>query len=224
MHALNPTDNALAIEALQHRLSFEPATFALVIAGPSGVGKTTLCQELLQSETDLRRCVTTTTRPPRPEEIDGVERHFVSQEEFGDLLNKGAFIEHACVHGHLYGASFDAVFAAMKDGCTMLMDVDIQGVATWQKALGEKCVTVFILPPSLQQLEERLASRQTETETNFDLRMKNAIEELRQASLCDYIIENDQLEQSLNYLKAIVLSERHRAFRMKSRLSALGLN
>ncbi|MBT3603613.1 MAG: guanylate kinase [Candidatus Latescibacteria bacterium] len=223
MEQATPKDNVPALKALLEKLSQDPSAFAVIVAGPSGVGKTTLCRELLKTESDAQRCVTTTTRPARMGEVDGVERHFVSLETFENMLRNGALIEHAEVHGHFYGASLDAVYAAMKDGRMMLMDVDVQGVSSWQKSLGDRCVTVFVLPPSLQILEERLASRQTETESTFQLRMKNAIEELHQAPLCDYIIVNDQLCDSVADLKAIIQTERRRASRMQAYLSHLGL-
>lgn len=222
MRLVEKIDNTHAVEALQKRLLENPRAFAVVVAGPSGVGKTTVCRDVLKAESDVYRCVTTTTRRPRSEEKEGVERHFVSHEAFLAMLEKGAFIEYAEVHGHLYGATLDAVDVAMQDGHVMLMDVDVQGVATWQKALGERCVTVFILPPTLEKLEERLASRQTETASNFQLRMKNAIEELRQASLCDYIIVNDNLSDAVISLQTIIRAERHRTPRMQAHLDQLG--
>lgn len=217
------TDNARAIDALQQRLLQDPTAFAVVVAGPSGVGKTTLCRHVLDAEKDVQRCVTTTTRSPRADEKEGVERHFVSVAVFRAMLEDGAFIEHAEVHGHLYGATLDAVYAAMSGGHVMLMDVDVQGVATWQKALGERCITVFILPPSLEKLSERLLLRQSETDSNFQLRMKNAAEELRRAALCDYIIVNDQVPDAVAQLRSIIQAERQRATRMQKYLAQLCL-
>lgn len=217
-------DNTRTIKALQKRLLQDSGAFAIVVAGPSGVGKTTLCREVLKVECDVHRCVTTTTREPRNNEKEGVERHFVSHNDFKKKLGEGAFIEHAEVHGHWYGATLDAVYAAMKDGRVMLMDVDVQGVVTWQKALGERCVTVFILPPTLEKLAERLRTRQTETDSEFQLRMKNAIEELRQASLCDYIVVNDQLSSAVAQLRSIIQAERHKASRMQMYLTHLGIS
>jgi len=216
--------NTLAVKALQQRLSEDPAAFAMVVAGPSGVGKTTLCQLVLEAESDVNRCVTTTTRAPRAEEKEGLQRHFVSQNEFLSMVEAGRFIEHAQVHGDWYGTTLEAVYAAMKNGRVMLMDVDVQGVVTWQKALGHKCVTVFVLPPSVDKLEQRLASRQTETELHFRLRMKNAVEELQKATLCDYIIVNDQLSDSVTHMRSIIQSVRHRALRMQNHLFHLVYN
>jgi len=213
-----------AVTNLLDRLSQNPRAFAVIVAGPSGVGKTTVCREVLAAADDIRRCVTTTTRPPRDDEVEGVERHFVSRNEFLSKLQEGQFVEHAEVHNHLYGATLDSVFAAMDGGRVMLMDVDVQGVATWQQALGDRCVTVFVLPPTLQKLEERLTSRQSETAEAFDLRMKNAMEELRKAHLCDYIIVNDDLGDAVTRLMGIIRAERQRTSRMQQYISDLNLD
>lgn len=216
--------NNSAVADLLERLSQNPRAFAVIVAGPSGVGKTTVCREVLAASDDIRRCVTTTTRPPRDDEVEGVERHFVSKVEFLAKLEAGQFIEHAEVHNHLYGATLDSVFAAMDEGRVMLMDVDVQGVATWQKALGDRCVTVFVLPPTLQKLEDRLASRQSETAEAFDLRMKNAIAELRKAHLCDYIIVNDDLDDAVARLMGIIRAERQKTSRMQKYITDLSLD
>ena len=217
-------DNTQAVTALRERLLQDPGAFAVVVVGPSGVGKTTLCREVLKVECDVHRCVTTTTRVPRKNEKEGVERHFVSHNDFEKMLEDGVFIEHAEVHGHLYGATLDAVYAAMKDGRVMLMDVDVQGVVTWQKALQDRCVTVFILPPTLEKLAERLHTRQTESDSDFQLRMTNAIDELRKAALCDYIVVNDQLSSAVAQLRSIIQAERHKASRMQMYLNHLGID
>lgn len=223
MPIIDQPNNAKAVEMLQQKLLRDPQAFAVVVVGPSGVGKTTVCREVLKVESDVFRCATTTTRPPRPEEIEGVERHFVSHEAFLALQKQDVFIEQAEVHGHLYGATLDAVYAAMQNGRVMLMDVDVQGMVTWKKALKERCVTVFVLPPSLDKLKERLVSRQTENESHLQLRMENATEELRQADLCDYIIINDQVPEAVAHLRAIIQAERFRSFRMEKHLYQLGL-
>lgn len=212
-----------AITDLQKKLGVDPKAFAVVVAGPSGVGKTTICRRILVQNPDIKRCVTTTTRKPRQEETEGVERHFVSAKAFQDMLAKGQFVEHAEVHGHLYGATLDAVYAAMKGGHVMLMDVDVQGVVAWKETLKDRCVTVFVLPPSLETLEKRLADRESETESHFELRMNNAIEELRQAQICDYIIVNDDLEDAVLHLQSIIDGERHKSVRMQDPLEKLGI-
>lgn len=202
------------VELIRQKLSDNPAAFAVVVAGPSGVGKTSMCQEVLRADSSIRRCVTTTTRPPRDDEIQGVARHFVTVAQFESMQTRGDFIESAEVHGHLYGATFDAVAEALCGGHVMLMDVDVQGVAAWKKVLGDRCVTVFVVPPSLDVLAERLNARQSESASAFRLRMENAVSELVQAKNSDYVVVNDKLEQAIADLFAIIRAERRRTRRM----------
>lgn len=202
------------VERIRQKLSDNPAAFAVVVAGPSGVGKTSMCQGVLRADSSIRRCVTTTTRPPRDDEIQGVARHFVTVAQFEAMQTRGDFIESAEVHGHLYGATFDAVAKAMSGGQVMLMDVDVQGVAEWKKVLGNRCVTVFVVPPSLDVLAKRLNARQSESTSAFRLRMENAVSELVHAKNSDYVVVNDKLEQAIADLLAIIRAERRRTRRM----------
>lgn len=202
------------VERIRKKLSDNPAAFAVVVAGPSGVGKTSICQGVLRADSSVRRCVTTTTRPPRDDEVEGVARHFVTVAQFEAMQTRGDFVESAEVHRHLYGATFDAVAKAMSGGQVMLMDVDVQGVAAWKKVLGDRCVTVFVVPPSLDVLAERLNARQSESTSAFRLRMKNAVSELVQAKNSDYVVANDKLEQAIADLLAIIHAERRRTRRM----------
>jgi len=202
------------IERIRQKLSNNPAAFAVVVAGPSGVGKTSMCQEVLRADSSVRRCVTTTTRPPRDDEIQGVARHFVTVAQFESMQTRGGFIESAEVHGHLYGATFDAVAEALCGGHVMLMDVDVQGVAAWKKVLGDRCVTVFVVPPSLDVLAKRLNARQSESASDFRLRMENAVSELVHAKNSDYVVVNDELEQAIADLLAIIRAERQRTPRI----------
>jgi guanylate kinase len=216
---LNVSD---AGRALRQKSVDNPDAFAVVLAGPSGVGKTSMCEAVLGAEADVRKCVTTTTRPKRMDEVDGVSRHFVSVDKFKTMLKRGEFVENAGVHGYLYGATFDAVSEALSGGRVMLMDVDVQGVATWQRVLEDRCVTVFVVPPSLEVLAERLAARESEAESTFNLRMENAIAELRQSNTGDFIIVNDKLENAVSDLRAIVRAERRRTSRMVLSVLDLG--
>ena len=223
MFAHNETKVSESTRALRQKMADDPGAFVLAVAGPSGVGKTSVCEAVLNAESQVNRCITTTTRSPRSDEVPGVARHFVSGEEFQTMHKRGDFVESAKVHGHFYGATFDAVAKALSGGQVMLMDVDVQGVATWQKVLADYCVTVFIIPPSLDVLAQRLKARQSEGESTFNLRMDNAISELSQAHLADYIVVNDVLENSIADLHAIIRAERRRAVHMQERLQGLGL-
>ena len=209
------------VERIRQKLSDNPAAFAVVVAGPSGVGKTSICQGVLRADSSIRQCVTTTTRPPRNDEVEGVARHFVTVAQFETMQKRGDFVESAEVHGHLYGATFDAVARALSGGQMMLMDVDVQGVAAWKKVLRDRCVTVFVVPPSLDVLAERLNARQSESASAFRLRMENAVSELVQAKNSDYVVVNDKLEQAIADLLAIIHAERRRTQRMC--LRGLGL-
>ena len=199
---------------IRQKLSDNPAAFAVAVAGPSGVGKTSMCQGVLRADSSVQRCVTTTTRPPREDEIQGIARHFVTVAQFEAMQKRGDFIESAEVHGHLYGATFDAVAKALCSGQVMLMDVDVQGVTAWKKVLGDRCVTVFVVPPSLDMLAKRLNARQSESASAFRLRMENAVSELVQAKNSDYVVVNDKLEQAIADVLAIIRAERRRTRRM----------
>ncbi len=215
-----------AIRALHQKLIQYPESFAVVVVGPSGVGKTTMCRRVLNLNIDfkIRRCVTSTTRSKRQGEVDGIERRFISEEAFLLGIQQGIFVEHARVHGYWYGATLDAVFEALSDGHVMLMDVDVQGVETWKQVLLDRCVTVFVLPPSIDILAERLHERQSETHEAFQLRMENAIQELQKSGTCDYLIVNDVLDRAVDDLQVIIGAERHRTHRVRQLLFDLGVD
>ncbi len=205
-------------------LHLDPRAFALVVSGPSGVGKTSICQGLVAQDSSIRRCVTTTTRPKRPAEVDGVDYHFISEEAFREELSRGDFLEWAVVHGFQYGAAVESVETALLDGQVMLLDIDVQGTATWKRTLEEQCVTVFVLPPSLEVLQERLRRRRTEGKSSYRVRMKNARKELAQADSYDYTVVNDDLAQAVATLRAIIGAERSRPRRLYELLSGLGVS
>ena len=173
-----------------------------------------MCQGVLRADSGVQRCVTTTTRPQRAGEVNGISRHFVTGAEFEAMQKRGDFVERAEVYGHLYGATFASVAKALCGGQVMLMDVDVQGVANWQEVLKDRCVTVFVLPPSVEVLAERLAARRTEGAATFDRRMENASFELSQAKNSDYIVVNDNLENAVADLQAIIRAERRRTQRI----------
>lgn len=173
-----------------------------------------MCQGVLRADPKVQRCVTTTTRPQRAGEVDGVSRHFVTVTEFEAMKARGDFVECAEVYGHHYGATFDAVARALNGGQVMLMDVDVQGVANWRAVLKDRCVTVFVLPPSVDVLAERLAVRQTEGAVAYGRRMENARFELSQAKNSDYLVVNDVLENAIADLQAIIRAEKRRTQRV----------
>jgi guanylate kinase len=179
----------------------------LALAAPSGGGKTTLCRMLLEKYPDLCLSISFTTRAPRGAERNGVEYNFVSEANFQELIGKSSFIEWAKVHGNFYGTSRDFLEQQSLGGKVVLLDVDVQGVESLKKAFGERCLSVFVLPPSMSELEKRLRSRQTESEEKLQERMRNAQEEIAHAPKFDHRIVNEDLQASFRELCAIVERE-----------------
>ncbi len=184
-----------------------------VISAPSGTGKTTLCRMLLKQMNDVSFSVSHTTRAPRPGEVDGIDYHFVSREAFNAMIEQGAFLEWAEVHGHFYGTSREGVFRQLEDGLDVLLDIDVQGARQVKKSFPE-AVMIFILPPTFQELEQRLRSRGTEDEANLRTRIENAKKEVLAAPEYDYILINDILEEALDDFKSIIKANRHKSKRM----------
>ena len=179
----------------------------IALAAPSGGGKTTLCQMLLKKYRATCLSISFTTRPPRGQERDGVEYHFVNREKFEDLLQKGDLLEWAEVHGNYYGTSRGFMDTQINAGKVILLDVDVQGVASVKRTYAEKALSIFILPPSMEALEERLRSRNTESEEKIRQRLANARLEMAKAKDFDHRIVNHTIEQSFQELCSIVERE-----------------
>ncbi|MFO0661199.1 MAG: guanylate kinase [Polyangiaceae bacterium] len=184
----------------------------LILASPSGAGKTTLKNMLLAEYPDLRFSISHTTRARRSHEEDGREYHFVQRNVFESMIENGSFVEFAEVHGNLYGTSLDSIESARKTYRGVVLDVDYQG-ARQIKARIPDAVTVFILPPSLAELERRLRARQDEGEESIRTRLQNARGEVAQYAMFDYLVLNDQLDRAFDALHSIVVAERHRRSR-----------
>ncbi|MDA0748844.1 MAG: guanylate kinase [bacterium] len=212
--------NSSSPESLAGRL--DPGAFALVLSGPPGAGKTSVGQALLERDSEIRPCITSTTRPMRPGEVDGVDYHFLSEAVFREKVAQGGFVEWAEVYGALYGATVEAVSQALSGGGAMLLVVDVQGVAAWKQALKSHCVSVFLVPPSIEELERRLAGRSTEEGEVLQRRIGNIRKELSQAYLFDYLVINDHLEQAILKVQNLVQAERSRPWRMPGVLVDLG--
>jgi len=185
-----------------------------ILSSPSGGGKTTLSKMVRENVPGLSNSVSYTTRPKRSGETNGVDYHFLGEKEFKDNLIKGYFAEWATVHNHLYGTSREDLQAIIDSGKDAIMDVDVQG-ARKMKEVFEDAVTIFILPPSIQELADRLRRRGTEEETEIQRRVKAAMGEMAAFSFYDYLIVNRDLNESMEQMRAIVAAERLRAERYR---------
>jgi guanylate kinase len=184
----------------------------LVISGPSGAGKSTIARRLTERESRIWPSVSMTTRRPRPGELDGVDYFFVSREEFGLARDTGQLLEHATVHGELYGTPRQRVVERLTEGRDVLLEIDVQGASRVREAAPE-AVTIFVMPPSREVLLERFRARGTEAEEAVAARVKAADEEVRRAGEYDYVVINDEIERAVSEVVAIVTSERNRAWR-----------
>lgn len=192
----------------------------IVISAPSGAGKTTLCNGLVNRFPALKESVSYTTRLPRPGEQDGVDYHFVPVERFKQMVTEHAFAEWAEVHGNLYGTAIATLEQARKDGIDILLDIDCQG-ARILKDRNVNGIFVFVMPPSMTELRRRLESRSSDAAEVIERRIVRAAEEIREARWYDYIVVNDKLEDAQEGLAAIVTAARHTTGRMFGQVSKM---
>ena len=186
--------------------------FPIVISGASGTGKTSVVEKLLASDGRIVRALTATTRPPRRGEQDQVDYIFFSEEEFLKRREASYFAESAQVHGHWYGVPKESIAAALKRGKWVVLNVDIQGGGTIKKVYPE-AVLIFLLPPSLEELEERLRGRGTDSEEEIEARLQQALKEMCVAAEYDYVVVNDEVKDCTNRLLAILRAETSRTSR-----------
>ena len=178
---------------------------ALVLSAPSGAGKTTLVKKLLEEFPNFGFSISCTTRPPRPNEVDGRDYHFLTREQFEEQRAQGHFAEWANVHGNCYGTPLAPLDTLFSQGRDVLLDVDVQGAAQLKNTLPQASF-VFILPPSMQELERRLRSRGTDSEEAIVKRLHNAHEELACARWFDALILNDDLDAAYDQLRSLYLA------------------
>ena len=186
----------------------------LLISGPSGAGKSTALQRLMALEPTLAFSISTTTRPPRPGEADGREYDFVDEMRFDALVAADAFVEWAQVHGCRYGTRHAQLQAMQAEGKTPLLDVDVQGGVNVIEHYGDDVVSVFVFPPSWDELERRLRRRGTEDDRVLATRLRNARREVQFAPRYTYWVVNDDLEICVDRLRAILVAERCRQRRL----------
>jgi guanylate kinase len=189
-----------------------------VISAPSGTGKSTLCENL-RATPDFIYSVSCTTRAPRPGEVDGTDYHFLSRDEFLKKIEQGEMLEYAQVHGNYYGTLKASVKEALTHGTDVLLDIDVQGAATIRKTEDEmlrgSLVDVFIMPPTLEELEKRLRKRGTESEEQVQQRMRTGREELKLWPLYKYTILSGSMEEDLIKFRAIMRAERYLSRRLE---------
>ena len=191
-----------------------PRGTLFVVSSPSGGGKGTIIQHVLDVVENLSYSVSYTTRAPRLKEVDGREYFFVSRDTFEDMVAAGEFLEWACVHGNFYGTAKNQILAETAAGSDIILELDVQGAASVRQLLMDS-VSIFILPPSYDVLRERLIARGTDTPQELEIRLRNAPQELRQYSAFDYVIINDQIEKAVNQLASIIYAERARCMRQE---------
>ncbi|MCP4700317.1 MAG: guanylate kinase [Gammaproteobacteria bacterium] len=178
-----------------------------IVSAPSGAGKTSLVNALIENTSDIRASVSHTTRPPRPGEQNGVHYHFISQAEFEQMRAEENFLEHAQVFDNYYGTSRQWVRELLDAGTDVILEIDWQG-ARQVRTRQPDCVSIFILPPSRQALEERLRGRGQDSDAVIARRMRDAINEIRHHEDFDYLVVNDNFTTALTDLQAIVRSRR----------------
>jgi guanylate kinase len=191
----------------------------LVVSSPSGAGKTTLTRNLLEQENiddpgKLELSVSATTRPRRPSEIDGVHYHFTSKRQFEIMRDAGDLLEWAEVHGNYYGTPREPVEKALVSGRDVLFDIDWQGTRQLLEKMRDDVVTVFVLPPSAEELKARLERRAEDSQTSIAQRLHNALEEISHWREYDYILVNRDLDKSFARLRSILTAERLKRVKM----------
>jgi guanylate kinase len=185
-----------------------------VVSAPSGAGKTTLCREMRLRLPDLAYSVSYTTRVPRPGEMDGTDFHFVTETKFRAMLAAADFAEWATVHTHLYGTPASPLESALRSGQDVLLDIDTQGAAQLRRRYPE-AVLVFIVAPSLAELEQRLRERRSDGESDIARRLARARDEVALWREYDYLIVNRDVKEAMEQLASIILAERCRISRLR---------
>lgn len=177
-----------------------------IVSAPSGAGKTSICTRIMRLAPNLRQSISFTTRPMREGEQDGVDYHFVTKPVFEQMVRDGAFVEWANVHENCYGTAHATVDKALMSGSDVLLDIDVQGAAQLRQQ-GLDAVFLFILPPSMKELRNRLVGRNTDSAEVVERRIRNAEHEISQAPEFDYLVVNDDLDQAVELVRSIMSAE-----------------
>ncbi len=187
-----------------------------ILSSLTSAENTTLLKRVMADLPGLAFSISHTTRQARTGEVDGVDYYFVDKAQFESLREDGNFLEWAKVHGNFYGTSRQAVQSQLDLGVDIVMDIDVQGAALVRQNQSLPSISIFISPPSLDELEKRLRGRATDQEENIRLRLENAAKEMAEAQKYDYLIINDNLDEAVNMLRSVILAERARGQRLPS--------
>ena len=182
----------------------------IVLSSPSGAGKSTISKKLMEDDPTITMSISATTRPKRPGEVADVDYHFVDDDAFQRLVDADEFAEWAHVFEHRYGSPKEPIKDALKDGRDTLFDIDWQGTQQLEYAFRTDLVRIFILPPSMAELKQRLEERGTDTQEVIDFRMRRAAAEIGHWAEYDYVLINDDVDQCTDAVRAIVIAERQR--------------
>ncbi len=188
--------------------------FLLVLSGPSGAGKGTVCDALLKKNKGVVSSVSATTRKKRPGEVDGENYFFVSEEKFQEMIDNGEMLEYAHVHENMYGTPKKFAMDKVEEGEIVILEIDVQGALQIKKVYSD-AIFIFLLPPNMDELKKRIVGRATETEHSIEIRYKNAFRELDFVEEYDYFVVNDTVEQAVKDVESIIEAEKHRVKRFK---------
>jgi guanylate kinase len=201
------------MDALSDQTTRRRRGLLIVLSSPSGAGKTTISRLLLESDSEVTMSVSATTRPKRPGESDDVDYHFVTDDEFDRMIADGEFVEWAHVFGYRYGTPKAPVKQALRKGSDILFDIDWQGARQLEPDFGEHLVTIFLLPPSMAELEHRLHTRGQDSDAVISDRMRRAADEIDHWAEYEYVLVNRDMDACLAQVRAIVSAERSKRVR-----------
>jgi guanylate kinase len=186
----------------------------VVVSGPSGCGKGTICKELLGRNKDIIISISATTRKPRNGEVEGVNYFFIDKEQFDAMVQNDEFIEYANVHGNFYGTPKKFVLDKLKNGENILLEIDVQGAIQIKKMYPE-AILIFIVPPSMEELKNRIVGRGTESESDIEKRYENAFKELEYIKEYEYMVINDEVIAAVEKIESIIMAEKCKTIRQK---------
>jgi guanylate kinase len=193
-------------------MAFKKSPFLIILSSPSGGGKSTILNRIIATTDKIEYSVSYTTRKPRGEEQNGVHYHFVTEEQFRERIASGDFLEYAKFCGNHYGTSISYIKSRLEQGKHVIMDIEVQGAAQIS-CTGIPFVKIFILPPSLEVLKERLINRKTDSAEEIEKRLITARDEIKQIEHYDYLVINDNLDEAIRNIEAIIMAEENRVDR-----------